>query len=233
MKVLSRICNDFAELVYPALCITCGERLISQEKYLCTNCRADLPVTNFHLNSDNNVAELFWGRIKIENATSLFYYKKGSRYQRVIHFIKYRGMKELGFELGTHLGASLSESENFTAADLIIPVPLHPRKEKKRGYNQSEYIARGVANILKKPVSVNNLCRKIYSSSQTRKNRFERWQNVEKIFKINHPDELHKKHILLLDDVITTGSTLEACASEILKVPDTRVSIATLAYADI
>lgn len=233
MKVLYRICNDFTELVYPALCITCGERLISQEKYLCMNCRADLPVTNFHLNSDNNVAELFWGRVKIENATSLFYYKKGSRYQRVIHFIKYRGMKELGFEFGTHLGASLSESENFTTADLIIPVPLHPRKKKKRGYNQSEYIARGVANILKKPVSVNNLCRKIYSSSQTRKNRFERWQNVEKIFKINHPDELRNKHILLLDDVVTTGSTLEACASEILKVPDTKVSIATLAYADI
>jgi len=233
MKVLSRICNDLAELVYPALCITCGERLISKEKYLCMNCRAELPVTNFHLNSDNNVAELFWGRIKIENATSLFYYKKGSRYQRVIHFIKYRGMKELGFEFGTHLGESLSESENFTTTDLIIPVPLHPRKKKKRGYNQSEYIARGVANILKKPVSVNNLCRKIYSSSQTRKNRFERWQNVEKIFKINHPDELHSKHILLLDDVVTTGSTLEACASEILKVPDTKVSIATLAYADI
>lgn len=233
MKLLSRICNDFTELIYPALCVTCGERLISQEKYLCMNCRADLPVTNFHLNSDNNVAALFWGRVKIENATSLFYYKKGSRYQRLIYFIKYRGMKELGFEFGTHLGASLSESENFTTADLIIPVPLHPRKKKKRGYNQSEYIARGVANILKKPVSVNNLCRKIHSSSQTRKNRFERWQNVEKIFKINHPDELHNKHILLLDDVVTTGSTLEACASEILKVPDTKVSIATLAYADI
>jgi ComF family protein len=233
MNVLSRIFDDFTELFYPALCITCGERLISKEKYLCMNCRADLPVTNFHLYPDNNVAQLFWGRVIIENATSLFYYKKGSRYQKLIHLIKYRGMKELGFEFGKHLGAVLSESKNFTSADLIIPVPLHPKKKKKRGYNQSEYIAGGVANILKKPVSVNNLCRKIYSPSQTRKNRFERWQNVEKIFIVNNPDELHNKHILLLDDVVTTGSTLEACASEILKGSNTKVSIATLAYADL
>lgn len=225
--------SDVLELIFPSLCLSCGERLISQEKYLCHNCWYDLPVTNFHTNNENKVAQLFWGRVEIANATSFFSYKKGSNYQQLIHFTKYKGLKELGFETGRKFGFALSESEAYCSVDFIVPVPLHPKKEQKRGYNQSEWIAKGVGESLQKPVSTSNLFRLIHTSTQTRKNRFERWQNVDGIFGINSPDEFAGKHILLVDDVVTTGSTLEACAFQLLKLPDTKVSIATLAFADI
>ncbi len=225
--------NDLLELFFPALCITCGDRLISQEKYVCVKCWSDLPVTNFHFDADNKVAQLFWGRIKIENATSYFTFKKGSIYQQLIHSVKYRGLKELGFETGRRFGAALSDSESFAAVDVIIPVPLHPLKEKKRGYNQSEWIAKGIADTLGKSYSVSELKRNIHTSTQTKKNRFERWKNVENIFVVEHPEILAGKHILLVDDIITTGSTLEASAYQLLKIEGVKVSIATLGYADI
>ncbi len=232
MKTLKNSLADIAELFFPSLCITCGERLISQEKLVCFNCWQDLPVTNFHYDHENKVAQLFWGRVEIEYATSFFSYKKGSRYQQLVHFIKYKGLKELGFETGRKFGLSLKDSEKFKKVDIIVPVPLHPKKEKKRGYNQSEWIAKGIAAVLNKPVSTKNMFRRIHTSTQTRKNRFDRWQNVEGIFDIHSPNEYNEKHILLVDDVITTGSTLEACATQLLKIPGTKVSIATLAYAD-
>lgn len=233
MNRLSQGFSDVMELIFPSLCLTCGERLISQEKYLCHNCWYDIPVTNFHKNSENKVAQLFWGRVEIEHATSFFSYKKGSNYQQLIHFTKYKGLKELGFETGRRFGLELSQSKAFSSVDMVVPVPLHVKKQKQRGYNQSDWIARGVADGLNKPISLDNLYRKIFTSTQTRKNRFERWQNVEGIFDINTPKEFSGKHILLIDDVVTTGSTLEACAYQLLKLHDTKVSIATLAYADI
>jgi len=232
LNPLTKNLSDILELFFPSLCLTCGERLISQEKYLCFNCWHDLPVTNFHNNTDNKVAQLFWGRVEIELATSFFSYKKGSKYQQLIHFIKYKGLKELGFETGRKFGFSLNESESFRDVDVIVPVPLHPKKEKKRGYNQSEWIAKGIADVLDKPVSGKNMFRRIHTSTQTRKNRFDRWQNVEGIFGIHSPEELKGKHILLIDDVITTGSTLEACVIQLLKIPETKVSVASLAFAD-
>lgn len=233
MIKLSKTFNDLLELFYPTLCIACGDRLISQEKYLCMNCWTDVPLTNFHLNPENRVAQLFWGRTQIENASAWFSYKKGSNYQHLIHFIKYKGLKELGFETGRRFGLALVESPNFNTIDIIVPVPLHPKKEKKRGYNQSEWIARGMAETMHKPLSTNNLIRNLHTSTQTKKNRFERWQNVENIFAVNKPDELSNKHILLVDDVVTTGSTLEACAFTLLKIESVKVSIATLGFADI
>jgi ComF family protein len=233
MNRLPQIFNDFLELLYPTLCITCSERLISQEKYLCMKCWFDLPVSRFHLNTDNKVAQLFWGRVHVENATSFFQYRKGSRYQNLIHFIKYKGMKELGYETGKRFADTLLESEHFRTVDIIVPVPLHQRKQAKRGFNQSEWIAGGIAEVMQKPVVSDNLFRKIETSTQTRKNRFERWQNVEGIFSVKNQVTFGHKHILLIDDVITTGSTLEACAYEILKIAGARVSIATLAFADI
>lgn len=232
MNKLTRGIHDLAELFFPTLCITCSERLISQEKFLCMNCWADLPVTNFHLNKENKVAQLFWGRVEVESATSFFSYKKGSRYQHLIHFIKYKGLKELGFETGLKFGFALLNSEEFKNVDFIVPVPLHPKKQKTRGFNQSEWIARGMGESLQKPVSNNNLYRQIHTSTQTQKNRFERWQNVEGIFGLKQPEKFIGKHILLIDDVVTTGSTLEACAFQLLKLNNTKVSIATLAYAD-
>ena len=232
MNRFARGINDLLELFYPTLCITCGERLMTQEEFLCINCWNDIPTTNFHTYSENKVAQLFWGRTQIENATAFFSYKKGSNYQQLIHFIKYKGLKELGYETGRRFGAFLANSENYKKVDMIIPVPLHPAKQKKRGYNQSEWIARGISYSLEKPYSNVHLKRNIHTSTQTKKNRFERWKNVENIFEVIGPGDLAGKHILLVDDIITTGSTLEACANELLKIIEVKVSIATLGFAD-
>ena len=233
MNTLTRHISDLLEFFYPTLCITCGNRLVSQEKYLCIECWNDLPVTNFHVQQGNNVEQLFWGRTKIEYATAFFTYKKGSNYQHLIHFIKYKGMKELGFETGRRFGSVLKNSAQFNSIDLVVPVPLHPLKQKKRGYNQSEWIALGISEAMKKPLIANNLERNVHTSTQTRKNRFERWGNVENIFGVNNPDEFSGKHILLIDDVVTTGSTLEACANKLIEIEGAKVSIATLGFADI
>lgn len=232
MNILQSSINDFGELFFPKLCVSCAGRLVSQEKYLCFECWRDLPVTNFHTNPENKVAQLFWGRVAIENATAFFTYKKGSNYQHLIHFVKYKGMKELGMETGRRFGFVLAQATYFNNVDVIVPVPLHPKKQKLRGYNQSEWIALGIAQTLQKPVSANNLKRNLHTSTQTKKNRFERWQNVEGIFEVARPDEFFGKHILLIDDVVTTGSTLEACAFQLLKIGEAKVSIATLGFAN-
>lgn len=232
MNTLTKIFDDVLGLFYPQICITCGERLISQEQFVCMRCWFDLPLSRFEHEHENKVAQLFWGRVQIEHATSYFHYRKGSRYQKLIHFIKYKGLKELGLLTGKKFGTLLAESDHFKEINVIVPVPLHPKKEKKRGFNQSEWIARGISAGMHKPVSEANLFRKIFTSTQTRKNRFERWQNVDGIFGVKNPEEFENQHILLVDDVVTTGSTLEACAYELLKVPGVKVSIATLAFAD-
>lgn len=233
MERLTNGLNELLELFFPELCISCGDRLVTQEKFLCIHCWADLPVTNFHQQPENKVAQLFWGRVKIEHATAYFSYKKGSNYQHLIHFIKYKGLKELGVETGRRFGNVLFGSENFNVADVVVPVPLHPKKEKKRGYNQSEWIAKGIAEAMQKPLSVNNLIRNSDTATQTKKNRFERWQNVENIFCVMYPEKLTGKHVLLIDDVVTTGSTLEACVFQLLKIENVKVSIATLGFADV
>lgn len=232
MNKLARLLFDIEELFFPNLCVTCGNRLVTQEKFVCFDCWLDLPVTNFHFDAENKVARLFWGRVQIENATAYFAYNKGSNYQHLIHFIKYKGLKELGFVTGQRFGHALLKSHEFSSADIVVPVPLHPKKQKLRGYNQSEWIAKGMAESLRKPVSAGNLRRNLHTSTQTRKNRYERWENVENIFEVLNPEEFAGKHILLIDDVVTTGSTLESCAFQLLQVENTKVSIATLAFAD-
>ena len=232
MKSITRGFTNLLEFLYPTLCITCSNRLVTQEKFLCIDCWHDLPVTNFHHHAGNKVAQLFWGRVEIENATAFFAYNKGSNYQHLIHFIKYKGYKELGFETGRRFGVSLLASTAFNSIDVIVPVPLHPKKQRARGYNQSEWIAKGISEAMEKTVSINNLRRNLHTSTQTRKNRFERWENVENIFEVTNPDEFRGKHILLIDDVVTTGSTLESCAFQLLQIENVKVSIATLAFAD-
>lgn len=226
-----RLLYYLTELFFPRLCVTCGDRLIEQEQWICLHCLHHIPRTNFHLEADNAVARLFYGRVRIEHATSFFYFSKGSQYQTLIHDLKYKGMKELGAEMGKHFGIDLMQSNDFSAVDLICPVPLHPKKEKKRGYNQSWWIACGIATQLQKPLLDDNLVREVFTETQTRKNRYERWQNVEGIFTLKNPEAFMGKHILLVDDVVTTGATLEACAQAILSQTDARVSIATLATA--
>src|SRR5690554_6147539 len=188
--------SDLIELFYPSLCITCGGRLVSQEKYLCSKCWFDLPVSRYHLDKQNKVGQLFWGRVPVEFATSYFFYRKGSRYQQLVHYIKYKGLKELGFEAGIRFGNSLAGSRFFKSIDLLVPVPLHPQKEKLRGYNQSEWIARGISGRLNRPVSLGSLQRITHTATQTRKDRFGRWQNVKGIFKVTQPRTFQNRHIL-------------------------------------
>ncbi|MBL7970794.1 MAG: ComF family protein [Prolixibacteraceae bacterium] len=223
--------NYLTELLFPRLCVICDDKLIEQERWICLHCLHHIPRTNHHLIADNPVAQLFYGRVPIEFATSFFYFSKGSKYQTLLHNLKYKGMKELGEEIGKHFGIDLMRSPEFSSVDVICPVPLHPQKEKKRGYNQSWWIASGIARQMQKELSDDNLKRITATETQTRKTRFERWQNVEGIFELTNPEAFSGKHILLVDDVVTTGSTLEACAHTVLSKTDARVSIATLATA--
>ncbi len=224
--------NDLLELFYPPLCVTCGRRLVSQERYICLHCLHDLPRTNYHLDTGNKVAQLFWGRTRVELATSWLYFRKGSRYQKLVHYLKYKGLPEIGDEMGRLFGADLTGSP-FGDAQVVVPVPLHPRKLKERGYNQSERIAAGIASALQIPLSADNLVRDKFTPTQTRKNRFERWQNVEGIFRVDRPEEFAGRHMLVVDDVITTGSTLEAAVVALLEAGAGKVSIATLACAEV
>lgn len=223
---------DFFNLFFPNVCEACGDRLLKNENIICIKCLYDFPKTNFHLDKENPITHLFYGRANIENATSLYFFNKGSKFQDLIHKLKYNGKKEIGFELGKQLGAALLKSENYHSIDVIIPVPLHPKKERKRGYNQSYWIALGINEIIKKEIDTKTIIRYKEAESQTKKNRFERYQNVSTVFTTKDNTMLIDKHILLVDDVITTGATLEACANLILSTKNAKVSIATLAVAN-
>ena len=223
--------NSLLELFYPRLCLVCGQKLIAGESFICMTCLLHLPRTNYHTEPDNIMEKLFYGRINIERATSLFEFKKGSPYQKILHHLKYKGMKELGEFMGMQFALELTGSDFIKPIDLICPVPLHPKKERKRGYNQSYHLAKGLSDILNIPIENQSLRRKMHSTTQTKKTRFERWENVEGIFEITNPTAFEGKHVLLIDDVITTGATLEACASAILKNCQAKISILTLAIA--
>jgi len=217
-------------LFYPRICPACKDLLNINEQVLCVRCVNEFPYTNFHLDAENEVAKLFWGRVMVENATSFFYFKKGSRYQHIIHEIKYHNQKHLGKAMGKWFGHELKNTP-FSFADIIIPVPLHYSKLKKRGYNQSELIAYGLSEAMNIPVESNAVIRAVNTDTQTRKSKYERWINVEGIFQVISANKIEGKHVLLVDDVVTTGSTLEACASAILTVENTKVSVLTLACA--
>jgi len=221
--------SDFISLIYPHLCLACGKTLYKHESSICTVCCYELPRTRYHLENDNPISRLFWGKVSIENATSFLLFRKGERVQRLIHQLKYRGKTEIGETLGSFFGQELEQASWFNRVDEIIPVPLHPSKKRKRGYNQSDFIAKGLADQSGKPWVQNVLYRKSANETQTKKNLYQRWQNVHSIFEVQTPATIRDKHLLLIDDVVTTGSTLEACAHAILQVPGTKVSIATLA----
>ncbi|MFC2152563.1 ComF family protein [Bacteroidota bacterium] len=230
MSVFTQYITDFFNLFFPDLCVVCNTHLVNQEEIICTKCIFNLPKTNYHKEIDNPVSQLFWGRTKVEYATAFFTFSKGSNYQYMMHKFKYHGNKEIGYVLGKSFGNQLRKSV-FNNIDLIIPVPLHKSKLKKRGYNQSEWIAMGLSETLQKPLDVKSFIRSLATETQTRKSRFERWKNVENIFTIKNENALKGKHILLVDDVVTTGSTLEACVNSILEIEGTKVSIAALAVA--
>ena len=230
MSIFSEIIKGFAGLFWPNVCVCCSTALMRGEEYICAHCIHGLPKTDFHKIDNNPVAQIFWGRALLENATAHYFFSKGNRVQKLVYQLKYKGQKEIGTILGQEMGKSLRGSR-FSEIDIIVPVPLHSQKLRKRGYNQSEWIAQGVAKILDKPVDVNTLARLFFSDSQTRKKRFDRWQNVNCGFGLTNSDTFAGQHILLIDDVITTGATLEACINAVLSVPETKVSVAALTFA--
>jgi ComF family protein len=222
--------SPLLHLFYPHNCIGCGSDLIQKENFLCLECLENLPQTNFAQHANNPLEKKFWGRISLVSAMSLLYFSKESIVQNMVHELKYKGNKKAGHYFGNLMGKSLLNSNRFHI-DLLIPLPLFQKKEKMRGYNQSEILCNGISEIINKPVLKNNVIRKVFTETQTKKQRLERWKNVENIFQVNSPRELEGKHILLIDDVITTGATLDACGTEILKIKNVKLSVATFAMA--
>jgi len=231
MSYLYDFWDDLISLLFPRLCYACGNHLMRNETLICTECYVVIPRTNYHLEEDNPVAQLFWGRCLIERAAAFSYYNKGSRIKNLIHNLKYKGIKEIGYELGRIYGLSLKSSGFTTDMDLIIPVPLHPAKKHIRGFNQSEIISMGIADVTGLPVDSKSLCRNTISATQTKRSRYERWTNVEGIFQVIDSQTIKGRHILLVDDVITTGSTIESCTNELLRISGVKVSVVALAYA--
>lgn len=174
---------------------------------------------------------MFWGRVNIHSASAFYFFEKGGKVQNLMHQLKYRGKKEIGTLVGNWYGAELKNSELFNSVNLVVPVPLHPKKMKKRGYNQSESFAEGIAKAMEIQMDSTNFIRNIETETQTKKARYNRWQNVETVFEVKSPTIFENKHILLVDDVVTTGATLEACAQKLLSIGGTKISIATIAYA--
>lgn len=224
----------FAELVslfFPNNCAGCTEPLKRNEVQICLSCQFKLPYTRFHSDPENQVQKLFWGKVQLEAATSLVFFRKDTRIQEMMHQLKYKGRTGVGERLGLWLGQELASTESFQEVTAIIPVPLHQKKLRKRGYNQSEFIAKGVSTALKVPVDSTSLIRVKHSSTQTKKSKFERFENVNSIFQVRNEAALQGQHVLLVDDVVTTGSTLEACAQQLLHIEGVKVSIATIACA--
>lgn len=232
MKLQAGYLADFVALLFPQLCQACGEGLVSGEELLCLDCRYNLPFTDFHLKPDNLVARQFWGKINPESAYALCYFAKGGKMQHLLHNFKYKGVRKVGNLLGNIAGDQLMQNPGFKNADVIIPVPLHKSRLQKRGYNQSTCFAEGLSEKMGIPVNDNNLIRIRATETQTHRSRFLRFENMQQVFTIVRPEELKNKHVLLVDDVITTGSTLEACGIELLKIEGLKLSIATIAYAE-
>lgn len=232
MKLSRTYLADFVSLLFPELCPACGESLVAGENIICTDCLYSLPMTNFHRQPDNIVAQQFWGKLPLQGAYSLYHFTKGGKVQSLMHHFKYKGIQQIGNILGEIAGKQLRESAVFASVDIIIPVPLHKKRLHQRGYNQSTCFAQGLATKLDAIVDDNNLVRTHATETQTHKGRFMRFENMQEVFRVEEPDQLKGKHILLVDDVVTTGSTLEACGQELLKVDGVRLSIATIAYAE-
>lgn len=225
------IWTDLWKLFFPQCCLVCGKTLLEGEEYLCFHCLSNMPRTHLYLHKDNEMEKELWGKFPIERASAYLYYSKGGDVKKLLTDLKYRGNADLGCFLGRCMTREMLSSGFFQGVDGIIPVPLHPRKQKIRGYNQSIMLANGISSVTNIPVWNDLLVRTQYTQTQTRKGSYERWLNVKDMFECTSPDRLIGKHVLLVDDVFTTGATLVACADAFRQIPDLRFSVLTLALA--
>lgn len=224
--------KDLINLFFPLVCNHCKALLSDNEHFLCTDCRHQLPVTNFHFNNDNSFEKVLYGRIKIENGTALLRFEKQGMVQHLIHQLKYGINEMVGQFFGEWLGAELSSLKNYNNIAVVIPVPLHPKKLKKRGYNQVEKFGKTLAKALNAKYEDTVLVKVNASlASQATKKRLERWEYNNELFDTINIEKLNNKHILLVDDIITTGNTLEACCLQLQKAANIKISIACMAIA--
>ena len=232
LQLVSDYLTDLFDLFYPHVCLACTQKLLGNEEVLCTKCEYELPRSNHWNNSNNHLVQRFWGRVEIEGAATLFNFQKKGNVQHLLHQLKYHGRRDVGEYSGKMMGHLLSQNGSIICnVDLIVPVPLHKKKLKQRGYNQCDSFAEALAVALNTSWSSTALTRVEENISQTKKNRFDRYGNVAQIFAVADASQLQGKHILLVDDVVTTGATAEACLNVILAVPGTKVSFAAIAVA--
>ena len=225
------IVEDVLGLFYPRVCGGCDSHLMKHEQNLCLSCIHGLPKTYFWDYDENPIEKLFWGKLEVSSACTFLHFEKENVVQHLMHRFKYQGKSEIGTELGRLFAATLKEKNWFTDLDLILPIPLHVSKEQRRGYNQSAFIATGMGEVFDVAVHNRGMTRIVASESQTRKSRFDRTENVERVFQVENPHYIKGKNVLLVDDVVTTGATLEAAGLEILKAGAKRLYIATIAVA--
>ncbi|MBR6035833.1 MAG: ComF family protein [Bacteroidaceae bacterium] len=224
------IWNDLSDLFLPRICCMCGHRLGANERYICNPCLMHLPYTYYHTVEHNLLEKQFWGVFPIEKAVALFHHD-GARTRRIIYNIKYWGRPKLATHLASMYAQELKDEHFFDDIDCIIPLPLHWRKQLKRGYNQSHYIAQGIRQVTGLPIYYHVVKREENNPSQTHLNAHERQENVRDVFRLTYPEKIAGLHVLLVDDVTTTGATLASCAKELVKAPQVKVSILTLAVA--
>lgn len=221
------------DLVAPRLCVVCGRRLSLTEQVLCVSCNMHLPRTGFQLEAyDNMMARLFWGIIPVERAAALFYYEAASSASRIIYDLKYHDRPEIGREMGSLMASEFSEAGFFDGIDVIVPIPLARSRQWQRGYNQSLCIAKGISRVTGLPIYNKVVCRTKFVKSQTQIDYWERQENVEGVFEVKDFAAIRGRHILLVDDVVTTGATMAACARELLKAGDVKISLLSLGFAN-
>lgn len=228
LKLISKIFDTF----FPRICTLCGDNLLYNEKYVCNHCLSSLPRVNIHKYIDGNfIEQMFWGKFKVFRATSFLYYSKDSDTRKLLFELKYYKNKYLGEVLGRYMARELKDFGIFNDVDYIIPIPLHKNKEKSRGYNQSEWISKGISSLTGIPVKKDIVVRAYNTLTQTKKEKYERWENIDGVFSLVSEINLENKHILLVDDVLTTGATITACADSMKKVRGLRISALTFAIA--
>lgn len=223
--------KNLLNLFFPEVCYACSNLLTDNEKEICISCRHELPVTNYHFNNDSTIKNSFSGRVKLELATSLFHFEKKGIVQQLIHNLKYKKQENIGATLGKWLGTELSKIEQYKNIDIVIPVPLHKQKLKKRGYNQVALFGKEIAKALNADYVDDVLIKVTNTKTQVFKNRISRWTRNNEVFAIENVSKINNKHILLVDDIITTGATIEACANMLNNAQNIQISIATMAIA--
>lgn len=228
--MLFKAIGAISHLFYPSICFGCKKNEIDANEWLCFQCLRALPYTDFENTRNNPVEQLFWGRTPIEFACSSFYYVENTPIQHLIHEVKYKERQQLGRWLGQMMGRQLQRIFQLYQVDMMLPMPLHPKKQQQRGYNQATLLCEGIHEITNCDFAEQLLVRNTYTQTQTKKTRIERWDNVSEVFAINKSEQLINKHIVLVDDVITTGASTEACATTLLNYGASNVSICSLAF---